>query len=80
MLSGFQPFASSRLDHLDQLAGFNRFGRTAVASLLDGGTQCFKLCLAALLALFHQTQTFTHDFAGGGIAAAINEILDELLS
>lgn len=46
-------------------------------TFLIGRSQRFEFCRAKLLAFFDKPQPFTHDFAGGGVAAAIDEILNQ---
>lgn len=36
-------------------------------------------CRAKLLAFFDKPQPFPHDFAGGGVSAASDEIFDEVV-
>src|SRR4030088_2818543 len=77
MLGGGQLLPSSRLDSLDHFADIDSFRRPAVETFLNLSAQCFQFDLAALFALFDQTQPFAHDLAGRAVAAALDQALNE---
>src|SRR3954469_16559816 len=76
-LSRCKPLPSARLDLLGKRLRIELACGSAVETLLNLRTQPFQLGFPALLAFLDQAQAVADDFAGGRVAAALDQPVDE---
>src|SRR3954452_2138371 len=71
-----QPLASPTFHILHPLVDVDFFA-WAIEAFLDSSTQPFELGFAALLALLDQAQAVADDLARCGVAATLDQLLDD---